>query len=116
MPKSDDQSEEALDRLEARLDAFEAKRAPSASPLAGAGNMSQGYRMLWEVVSGFLGGAALGWLVDKVAGTAPLGLVGGLVIGSGVGVFLAARSAWRISSQAHAANPALPVVDDDDED
>ena len=115
MPKSHDQSEEALDRLEARLDAFEAQRAKPIGPFQ-TGGMSQGYRMLWEVISGFLGGAALGWLVDKVAGTAPLGLVGGLVIGSGVGVFLAARSAWRISSQAHAANPAPPVVDDDDED
>ena len=115
MPKSDDQSEEALDRLEARLDAFEAQRAKPIGPI-GTSGMGQGYRMLWEVISGFLGGAALGWLVDKVAGTAPLGLVGGLVIGSGVGVFLAARSAWRISSQAAAANPAQPVVDDDDED
>ena len=114
MPKSHDQSEKALDRLEARLDAFEAQRAKPIAPL-GTSGMSQGYRLIWDVVSGFLGGAALGWLVDKVAGTAPLGLVGGLVIGSGVGVFLAARSAWRISSQNAAANPAPPVVDDDED-
>jgi ATP synthase protein I len=116
MPKSDDHSEEAFNRLEARLDAFEAKRATGLSvPFAGAGMAGQSWRMVWEVVSGFLGGAALGWLVDKLAGTAPWGVAAGLVIGGAVGVVLAAMSAARMGKQSLADNPVAPVADDDED-
>lgn len=116
MPKSDDQSEEAFTRLEARLDAFEAERAQPSSPLGGMGGMGAGYRMMWEIVSGLLGGAALGWAFDYFAGTAPWGVAGGLVIGTAVAVFLAARSAARMGAKSLAENPAQPVPFDDDED
>jgi ATP synthase protein I len=116
MAKSDDQSEKAMSRLEARLDAFEAGRArPTSSPFALSG-MGPGYRMVWEIVSGLFGGVALGWALDHFAGTAPWGVVGGLVIGSGVAVFLAARSAARMGAESLAKNPAEPVPFDDDED
>lgn len=78
--------------------------------------MGQGYRMAWEVLSGLFGGAALGWAIDYFAGTAPWGVAGGLVTGSAVAVFLAARTAARMGAQALAKNPAQPVPFDDDDD
>jgi ATP synthase protein I len=116
MPKSDDQSEEAMTRLEARLDAFEAQRTKPSSTPFGVGGMGAGYRMMWEIVSGLLGGVALGWALDRFAGTAPWGIVGGLVIGTAVAVFLAAQSAARMGAKSLEENPAPPVPFDDDED
>lgn len=117
MPKSKDTSRKAADRLEDRLDAFEAKRAETSAPMMGGiGGMGKGYRMVWEVLSGLLGGAALGWAVDHFAGTAPWGVALGLVIGSAVSVFMAARTASRMGAESLAKNPAQPVPFDDDED
>lgn len=116
MPKSDDQSEKAMTRLEARLDAFEAKRAQPTGAAFGPASMGAGYRMMWEIVSGLLGGAALGWAVDHFAGTAPWGIAGGLVIGSAVAVFMAASSAARMGAKSLEENPAQPVPFDDDDD
>jgi ATP synthase protein I len=119
MPQSDDQSREAIDRLDARLDAFEAERARPASGLLGMGGSGAGgvgYRMVSEIVSGLLGGAALGWLLDHFAGTAPWGIVGGLVLGSAAAIFLAARLASRMGAQSLKDHPAKSVPFDDDED
>ena len=121
MPDTDHRPPGALDSLEARLDAFEAERARPMGGLlgglaGGVGALASGWRMVWEVVSGFLGGAAVGWLVDHFAGTAPWGVVAGLVIGSGVAVFMAARTAAKMGAESLAKNPAPRVADDDDED
>lgn len=120
MPDPDHRPPGALDSLEARLDAFEAGRAQPKGGLLGGfaggeGQTANGWRMVWEVVSGFLGGAAVGWLVDRFAGTAPWGVVGGLVIGSGVAVFMAARTAARMGAESLAKHPA-PTVAGEDED
>ena len=120
MPDPDHRPPGALDSLEARLDAFEADRARPKGGLLGGlaggeGQMAGGGRMVWEVVSGFLGGAAIGWLVDRFAGTAPWGVVGGLVIGSAVAVFMAARTAAALAAKSLAQHPA-PTVAGDDED
>lgn len=121
MSDPDQRPAEAVTSLEARLDAFEAERArPKGGMLGGLaggeGNLAGGWRMVWEVVSGFLGGAAVGWGVDYVAKTFPWGTVAGLVIGSGVAVFMAARTAARMGADSLAKHPAQPVADDDEED
>lgn len=115
MPQPDDRPEEALNRLGQDLKAFEAGRQRTASPEA-SGSMGEGYRLLWELVSGVLGGAALGWLVDRLAGTGGWGVAIGLAVGAGVGVFMACLTAVRISRRALAKAGPLPVVTDDDDD
>ena len=116
MPKTDETPQEALERLDARLDAVEAARARAESGDAHLA-MAQGYRFLGEVVGGVLGGAGLGWLLDRFAGTSPLGLVGGLRIGTGISIFVAVRSAARITKRdMERAGPLPSVPDDEDED
>jgi ATP synthase protein I len=94
MPQTDDPPEEALKRLDERLDKAEAERTKVASA-ATQRAMGQGYRFLSEVVGGVLGGLGFGWLVDRVLHTQPFGLVGGLLIGVGVSTFVAIRGAGR---------------------
>lgn len=116
MSQPDDRPDEALDRLDDKLRAFEAARAKSVSSETNR-SLGEGYRLLWELISGVLGGAGLGWLVDQFAGTSPWGIAVGLAIGSGVGVFMACLTAAAISKRAHERAGPLPVVrDDDDED
>jgi len=76
MPKRDETNAEAT-RLEARLEAAETAQAQKASGESHRA-MAQGYRFLGEVVGGVLMGTGLGWLLDRFAGTTPLGLISGL--------------------------------------
>ena len=115
MPQPDDRPEEALNRLGDQLQAFESRRGRSVS-IETNGSLREGYRLLWELVSGVLGGAALGWLVDRLTGAAPWGVAIGLAVGAGVGVFLACLTAVRISRRALEKAGPLPVVADDDDD
>lgn len=115
MPKPDESQDEAPRSLDARLDAFEAERAAKASPAARLA-MGHGYRFLGEVVGGVFGGAGFGWLIDRFANTAPLGLIGGLLIGSGLSIFVAVKSAAKASKAALETAGPLPSVPDDDEE
>ncbi len=113
MPKTDESREEALQGLDARLTAFEAKRAPKTSAAAQKA-MGQGYRFLGEVVGGVLGGLGFGWLFDRFAQTAPFGLIGGLLIGVGVSTFVAVRGAGAWARKESDAAGPLPSAPDDD--
>jgi ATP synthase protein I len=112
----DEPPDAALKRLEQRLGAAKAEQARRIDPDAHVA-MAQGYRFLGEVVGGVLGGAGLGWLVDHFAGTTPLGLVGGLLLGSGFSIFFAVNAAAKANRKAMERSGAGPVVpDDEDED
>jgi len=116
MPKPDEPNAEAPKRFDERLAAAEAAQARAQSGDAQRA-MAQGYRFLGEVVGGVLMGAGLGWLLDHFAGTKPFGLVGGLLVGTGISIFVAVRSASRMTKDAVAKAGPLPSVrDDEDED
>ena len=111
MPESDDPSE----RLARDLERFKASRAPTPPPLSGIGEAGIGYRLLANLLGGVFVGAGLGWTFDHFVHTSPLGLIGGLLIGLGVSIYAAVRTALRLSAQAQASAPA-PAVSDEQED
>ena len=116
MPQPGDPNAEAPRRFDERLAAAEAAQARAQGGDAQRA-MAQGYRFLGEVVGGVLMGAGLGWLLDHFAGTRPWGLVGGLLIGTGFSIFVAVRSASRMTrDQMAKAGPLPSVPDDEDED
>ncbi len=116
MPEPDEPQSEASDRFEARLEAAEAAQARREGNDSHQA-MAQGYRFLGEVVGGVFMGVGLGWLLDRLAGTAPLGLIAGLLAGSGLSIFVAVRTAARMTKDELAKAGSLPVVpDDEDED
>jgi ATP synthase protein I len=93
MPEPDPPRDEALKRFDERYKALEesSRRKPQRFE-AGVG-AEAGYRVLGELLGGILGGLGLGWVLDRIAGTTPWGLIGGVVIGTAGAVWLVARSA-----------------------
>lgn len=116
MSQPNDSPDEALKRLNRRLEVAEAAQARETSYDSHKA-MAQGYRFVGEVVGGVLGGVGLGWLVDRFAGTGPWGVVGGLLIGTGFSIFVAVKTAATSSKTELAKLGPLPSVpDDEDED
>src|SRR4051812_5528385 len=116
MPDSLDPPEKALASLDQRLGAAEAAQARKVSGDTHAA-MAQGYRFVGEVVGGVLGGVGLGWLVDRFAHTQPWGVIGGLLIGSGLSISVAVSTAAKASRKPlDRQAPAPSVPDDEDED
>lgn len=113
MPKADEPNDKALQSLDARLDAFEAKKAAEKPAQAATEKANQdGYRLLADLIGGVLVGLGFGWLLDRYAHTSPWGLVGGLLIGLGLAIFSIVRKAMKLSAQASA--PSLPGNADGD--
>jgi ATP synthase protein I len=101
MSQPDDESQEALKRLQSRLDTFEGQRAPKTPTGDSAErSMGEGYRLLGEVIGGVLGGLGLGWVVDHFAHTTPLGMVIGLLLGTAASAYAAMKTAGRMGRDA----------------
>ncbi len=100
--KDDRPSDEAalsarLRRLGDRLDREKASRqseAPSgASPSTDGSAMARGLRLSSELVAAVLVGAGLGWLVDRLLGVSPLGLIVFVLLGFAAGIVNVLRAA-----------------------
>jgi ATP synthase protein I len=82
-----------LDERLARAEATEAARTgadrPPADPNARLAN-----RVLADLIGGIAGGALIGWLVDRLFGTAPWGLLVMLALG----IIVAFRNIFRIAN------------------
>ena len=119
MPAPDEKSQGAIRRLDKRRDAFEAARGRKPALLSDQNEAGEGYRLLGQMLGGVLGGAGLGWAIDHFAHTAPWGVIGGLVIGSGLSIWAVVRTALTISARAAArapaAAPAPPLADEEDD-
>ena len=107
-----------LRSLEARADALEkrAVRSPGAEHGRAA---DQAYKIIAELFGGVLVGLALGFGVDRLTGrTAPWGLIGGVLLGFAVSIWMAKRTADRLAAQAvsETAPTAPPVARIEDED
>ena len=85
-----------LQRLGERLARDQATR-PSDSPgedrATNASGYARGFRLSSELVAGVLVGAGLGWLIDRLLGTSPWGLMIFLLLGFAAGVLNVMRSA-----------------------
>ena len=92
-----------LDRLSRDLDAERRERAAAEPPERkdGAG-YGQAVKLASEFVAGILVGAALGWGLDRVAGTSPWGLIGFLLLGFCAGVLNVVRAAGRMTAAGQA--------------
>ena len=100
-PLTDAELARRFDRLERNLATEKAERAAAERPARtdGAG-MAMAFRLASEFVAGVLVGAALGWGLDRIAGTSPWGLIVLLLLGFCAGVLNVVRAAGRMSTAA----------------
>ena len=118
MPGSDPSREEALRRLDETAAALEA-RTTRESPDHGAQAASYGYRIMALLLGGVFVGIGFGAALDVFVGTAPWGMIVGVLGGFAVSIWLAVRSARTYSAQAARDwGPARDLPDDagDDDD
>jgi ATP synthase protein I len=103
---SDAELARRLDRLSRSLETERAERAAAERPVRSDGaGMAMAFRIASEFVAGVLVGAALGWGLDKVAGTSPWGLIVLLLLGFCAGVLNVVRAAGRMSGPAATKSP-----------
>ena len=111
---AEDERQQSQDALRSRLDsltrsldarraqdtAAEQAKAADAGSMAEAGRaMSLGFRAITELMVGLGLGAALGWGVDQLLGTAPLFMILLLFLGMAAGV-------WNVMRLANTMNTA----------
>ena len=94
--------DEALKRFDERYDALAASSRRPRRRFGSDEGAGAGYTLIGELVGGVLTGLGLGWLLDRVAGTAPFGLIGGMLIGTVASIYLVVRSAGRMAASAPA--------------
>lgn len=111
MPTSPDR-DRAISELTARADALQQRTTRPASAGAHGQAVNQAYRIVAELFGGVLVGLAIGFGIDRVLPTDPWGLIGGVLAGFAVAVYMARRTANRLMAQAaaeQAAAEAAPV-------
>lgn len=87
-----------IDALEARLHAAKEREDQRNKPqgtVESDASYQLGSKVLAELIGGIGGGAFIGWVIDRFAGTAPWGL---LVV-MALGIVVAFRNIIRMSSQ-----------------
>jgi len=85
-------------RLGERLGKFQPDRAPESDTgrrpaVADPSALARGFRLSAELVAGVLGGAAVGWLIDRGLGISPWGMITFLLLGFAAGVLNVMRAA-----------------------
>jgi len=103
---SDKELARRLDRLSRDLEEEKRERATRERPArkSDSTDFALALRLASEFVAGILVGVALGWGLDRVAGTSPWGLIGFLLLGFGAGVLNVIRSAGNMSTTAGAGD------------
>ena len=90
-----------LSSLNARISQASAQRAesePRERPKTDSTAMGQAFRLSAEFVSGVVAGGIVGWLVDRLAGTSPWGLIVCLILGFCAGMLNLLRAAGVVKS------------------
>lgn len=97
--KSDADLARRLDRLSRSLDAGQRERAAAAAPRrSDTRGYALAFRLASEFVAAIIVGAAIGWGLDRLAGTTPWGMIGFLLLGFAAGVLNVMRSAENMAT------------------
>ncbi|MEE1610301.1 AtpZ/AtpI family protein [Microvirga sp. CF3016] len=90
-----------LKSLDARISQASAHRAesePRARPTSDSSALGQAFRLSAEFVAGVAAGGILGWIVDRLFGLSPWGLIVCLILGFCAGMLNLMRAAGMVKS------------------
>lgn len=111
--------QEAIARLTKGASELEARNAPpTAQDAAGMRAANQAWKIIADLLGGVFLGVALGFLADQFLGTRPWGIIGGVLLGFALSIYMARRTANRLMAQAKAdgVEPKSIPFDDEDEE
>lgn len=117
MSQPTESREEAIKRLTESASALEARTTREIShEVAGHAAASKAWRILADLLGGVFLGLAVGLGIDHFAGTAPVGIIGGVLSGFALSVWMAWRTAQRLMAEANQqGEPKSVPFDDEDE-
>jgi ATP synthase protein I len=90
-----------LKSLDARISQASVHREesePRARPTSDSSAIGQAFRLSAEFVSGVLAGGVIGWLVDRLFGVSPWGLILCLILGFCAGMLNLLRASGAVKS------------------
>ena len=120
MSPTKESREEAIKRLNESASALEGRtKVEQSAEFAAHSVTGQAYKIIAELLGGVIVGIAIGFGVDRVFGTAPWGLIGGVLLGFALSLWMARRTANRLMAQAKAAGiqaEAIPFEEAGEED
>ena len=93
----DDDLERRRRNLEASLATRQPDRQEGKQGAGGAAGYGQAMKLSSEFIAGIAVGAGLGWMIDRLAGTSPWGLVVFLLLGFAAGVLNGLRSVGKVA-------------------
>ena len=88
----------SLDERISQASAHRAESEPRARPTSDSNAIGQAFRLSAEFVAGVAAGGILGWIVDRVFGTSPWGLIVCLILGFCAGMLNLMRAAGMVKS------------------
>ena len=92
-------------------------RATPEPPQYGGAAVGYGYRIMAEMIGGVFVGLGFGAGVDVLAKSAPWGMIVGVLLGFGISIWMAVRSAQRMTAEAAKEwGPPKDLPFDDEED
>lgn len=96
---------------------MEARNAPpTSSEVAGMAVANQAWKIVADLFGGVFLGLAVGFGADWLFGTRPWGIIGGVLLGFALSIYMARRTADRLMAQAKAAGVEPKSIPFDDED
>ncbi len=104
-----------LRKLDAEISAWRAKdreREEKEAPRNSKTGMAAALRLSSEFVAGVVVGAAIGWAIDRWAGTSPWGLIVFLLLGFAAGVLNVLRASGEVAEFGQANKRRDGTVDD----
>ncbi|BCM18113.1 AtpZ/AtpI family protein [Mesorhizobium sp. J8] len=104
----DDELERRRRDLEASLATRRTDRLEGKDEAKAATGYGQALKLSSEFIAGVVVGVGLGWIIDCLAGTAPWGLIVGLLLGFGAGILNVLRSAGLASEFGQSGKPREP--------
>jgi ATP synthase protein I len=120
MSPTPESREEAIARLNKSASDLEARTTSDArADAAGRAVAGQAYKVVAQLLGGVFLGVAVGFVVDRFAGTNPWGVIGGVLLGFGVSLWMAWQTAQRLMAQAAEAGVeprSIPFDDAEDDD
>lgn len=102
-----DDVRERLDALDKKLDGHRPEDEDEVAKKSGRSDYALAVRVSSDFIAAIFVGAALGWGLDKLAGTAPFGLVILLLLGFAAGVLNVMRTLGLVSPTPSSGPSAL---------